>query len=74
MSDVFFFKSGKKITMGLPKAVWIVLLCVTVCVTLTRASSAGERKRVRPPLVEEEGRRKLQKQTRKFSSFLFLLA
>lgn len=51
--------------MGTFKAFWNILFVVIVCKSLDYASAAGERKRIRPPLVEEEGRRKLQKQTRK---------
>lgn len=51
--------------MGTFKALWNILFFVIVCKSLDYASAAGERKRIRPPLVEEEGRRKLQKQTRK---------
>ena len=47
------------------RAFWNILFLVFACKSLAYVSAAGERKRIRPPLVEEEGRRKLQKQTRK---------
>ncbi|KAG8193951.1 hypothetical protein JTE90_011501 [Oedothorax gibbosus] len=41
-----------------------LLVALAVCATLVQISSAAsERKKIRPPLVEEAGRRKLQKQT-----------
>ncbi|KFM80975.1 hypothetical protein X975_20455, partial [Stegodyphus mimosarum] len=41
----------------------LIAIAVSLAINLTVSATTGDRKRVRPPLVEEEGRRKLQKQT-----------
>lgn len=68
-SYICLWKLFINLMMGLLSAVCNVLLFVIACEFLTYASAVGERKRLRPPLVEEEGRRKLQKQTRKWDYF-----
>ncbi|XP_054714641.1 dorsal-ventral patterning protein Sog-like [Uloborus diversus] len=55
---------------------FIVALCsIIACEVVASTSSAvGDRKRVRPPLVEEEGKRKIQKQTHcQFGNFSYEL-